>query len=356
MNNQNFPTHTDPPVDPPNANFFSELISIIVESGFELAGIARAQIPLKDKENILEFCNQSLYGSMDWYPQRNPIRLDFQNLGFIVQSVLVLGMVYHPKKEWEEWMEAKGWKGRVSKYAWGKDYHKVLKKKAKPILEFLREKFPNYKFRQGVDSLPIPEKVLAREAGLGWIGKNTMLIHPELGSYFFLTVILCEVDLHEWVHPMTKDQEKFLKPTNLSDNPRALYFFQDASKDRCGNCRACLDACPTGALFEPYKIHAGLCISHHTIEYRKETFPEGMETHGWVFGCDICQDVCPWNRVKARKKKVTTQEDDFQPLPLWSYLEERALDIPETDWDKLTYESPLKRIGLVSWLRNVRES
>ncbi|MCC5814769.1 MAG: 4Fe-4S binding protein, partial [Leptospira sp.] len=227
------------------------------------------------------------------------------------------------------------------------DYHEVLRDKAKPILDFLREKFPGKKFRQGIDSLPIPEKILAREAGLGWIGKNTLLINENLGSYFFLTAILCEVDLTE--------EFELLQQTNKIGNNVSRedsVFSSEISKDRCGSCTACIDACPTQAIVAPYQLDAGKCISHHTIEYPEEEFPDGMETHGWVFGCDICQDVCPWNRVKAKKKGIVTREERFHPLEIWKSGEESWKNLSEGEFQNSLRKSPVHRTGYRSWLRN----
>lgn len=309
----------------------NSLWDTIQECGFELAGFTLPKIQEKDRINISEFIQKKFFATMDWFPDRQNIRVEFQDLGFNVQSVLMLGCVYNPGVDDDNSSE---WKNKIAKYAWGNDYHKVLKNKAKPILNFLKAKYPYYKFRQGVDSLPLAEKILARDANLGWIGKNTLLINSDLGSYFFLTAILCE---------------------NIPDEYQLDSQLINLEKDRCGTCTACIDACPTKAIVAPYQLDANKCISHHTIEFKGGKFEEGMETHGWVFGCDICQDVCPWNRVKARKKKVQYKEPSFAPLTVWNHLKKWKNPTEEEFMDEFK-NSPILRTGIKSWRRNIEKA
>jgi len=183
--------------------------------------------------------------------------------------------------------QPRGW---ISRYAWGDDYHGVLKQKLDALLSGLRHRVAEpFEARAYVDTGPVAERVAAKYAGLGWIGKNTCLIHDKLGSWFFLGIILTTVEL---------------APT--------LGAAEGPPPDLCGNCRLCLDACPTGALIEPYLLDARRCISYLTIELRggiPESLRDAVGTH--VFGCDICQDVCPWNR-----NVVTTNEPAFQARPI----------------------------------------
>jgi epoxyqueuosine reductase len=218
---------------------------------------------------------------------------------------------------------------KISRYSVGKDYHTVLKEKGTILIKYLKENYPDHHFRQGVDSLPVPEKILSRQAGIGWIGKNTNLINENLGSYFFLAVILTDLNLKE-------------------DSP---------AKDRCGTCRACLDACPTGALFDEYKIDAGKCISYFTIETKKEDLTQEKENFkSWVYGCDICQEVCPWNSVKARKNKVYTKEKDFTVKDFFKRLEpESILNLSENEFNKLKDESAMERISYSNYKRNINK-
>ncbi|WCL50208.1 tRNA epoxyqueuosine(34) reductase QueG [Leptospira sp. GIMC2001] len=310
---------------------------LAAENHFELVGFTEAKLPLQDRENIQSFIENKFYASMDWFPERQSIRMDFENLGFTVNSCIVLGSVYYPTNESTDAMVQ--WEDRISKYAWGQDYHDVLKNKARPIIEYLRRTFPESKFRQAVDSLPIPEKILARQAGLGWIGKNTLLLNSSLGSYFFLTVILCENNLLF---------ESNLENTSDPDSILGM------SKDRCGTCTACIDACPTQAIVAPYQLDANLCISHHTIETKGE-YTTDLPTKNWIYGCDICQDVCPWNRVSARKKNVKTQIREYSPLMILEKTKsiQDLLAISEEKFIEEFKNSPILRTGWKNLNRNI---
>ena len=300
----------------------TQIKSKALECGFSLFGVADAIVPERDKENILSWVEQGLAGKMDWYARNQDLRLNLNNLGFIPRSVIVLGCLYQDR-DYEEVFATKDFK--ISRYATGKDYHTVLKKMSLPLLKYLRENFPEKKFRQGVDSLPVPEKVFASEAGIGWQGKNTNIINEDLGSYFFLSVILTDLHL-------------------LATQPVT---------DRCGTCRACLDACPTGALFEPYKIDAGKCISHHTIEDRSETFSDPVANGKWVYGCDSCQEVCPWNRVKAKKKEVYTLNEEFKLREEFkTFTKEDFLEMTEEEFKEFVKGSAMDRITISMWKRN----
>ncbi|XDD51992.1 tRNA epoxyqueuosine(34) reductase QueG [Leptospira sp. WS92.C1] len=299
----------------------SELGGLIETSGFDLYGICKAIIPEEDKSHILSWVEKGKNGKMDWYPKNMDLRLDFKNLGFEPRSVIVLGVLYNDP-EYENIFKTIPF--RFSRYAIGEDYHRVLRRLAKPILKELKNRYPNNRFRQGVDSLPIPEKVLARESALGWIAKNTNLIHPEFGSYFFISVILTDL------------------PMEIANLP---------VKDRCGSCTACIDACPTGAL-EPYRIDAGKCISHHTLEDRSPTIPD---TFGWIAGCDICQEVCPWNRVKAKKKGIQTLREEFKLRPFFRENPNSILDLDENGFAKLFADSAISRMDYSMFQRNANQ-
>ena len=302
----------------------SQIQSKALDCGFSLFGVADAVVPELDKKNILSWVEQGLAGKMDWYARNQDLRLTLNNLGFTPRSVIVLGALYQDR-DYEEVFADKEFK--ISRYATGKDYHLVLKKRSEPLLKYLRENFPENKFRQGVDSLPVAEKVFAREAGIGWQGKNTNIINENLGSYFFLSVILTDLQL-------------------LADKPVT---------DRCGTCRACLDACPTGALFEPYKIDAGKCISYHTIEDRSETFSDSVANGKWVYGCDICQEVCPWNRVKAKKREVFTINEEFKLREEFrTFTKKDFLEMTEEEFQKFVKDSAMDRITFSMWKRNFK--
>ncbi|MCE9499219.1 MAG: DUF1730 domain-containing protein, partial [Leptospira sp.] len=171
-------------------NSTEDIISLAKSCGFDLAGIAKAEIPEQDRLNIKSWVEKKLFGKMEWYPRNQKLRLELDGIGFKPESVIALGLLYLD----ENYDSVFGkFRFKFSKYAVGTDYHTVLRQKAKPMIDSLREKFPGYHFRQGVDSFPVPEKVMAREAGIGWIGKNTNLINENIGSFFFLSVILTDL-------------------------------------------------------------------------------------------------------------------------------------------------------------------
>ena len=238
--------------------------------------------------------------------------------------------------------DPRGW---TSRYAWGDDYHEVLKERLQGLIALLRERFPDpFEARAYVDTGPVQERVLAKYAGLGWLGKNTLLLNQALGSYFFLGVILTTLDL---------------EPTLGREMP---------PPDLCGSCQRCLEACPTQAFVEPYVMDARKCISYLTIELRgsiPDELREPMANH--VFGCDICQDVCPWNRRAPVSPLVQFQPRDLPPhqeaLPCTAAAraEEDSLFLPRLDWLLTLSEaefrevfrgSPLKRTKWSGLVRN----
>jgi epoxyqueuosine reductase len=212
----------------------------------------------------------------------------------------------------------------ISVYARGTDYHLVLKKRIKGLMDEIKRATGAYfNMKIFVDSSPILERAIARRAGIGWIGKNSCLINPKLGSYLFISGVVLDMEIEP-------DE-----PTNNS---------------YCGKCRKCIDACPTGAIVSPYVVDSRLCISYHTIENRGN-IPEIIQKKmsGWVFGCDICQMVCPWN-----KKTPQTRVDEFFPQPQLKNLKyEDLLNMTEEDFNKLFYFSPIRRAGYKSFLRNI---
>jgi epoxyqueuosine reductase len=241
--------------------------------GFDLAAVGPAGPPEHGAE-LRRWIEAGHAGTMGYLERRLEERLDPGRVLPGARSVLCVGLHYYQGTPADQ-----SWRP-VARYAWGRDYHDVIAPRLERLADFLAEA-AGARSRGYVDTGPVLERDLAARAGLGWIGKNTMLLHPSLGSWFFIGVLLTTADL-------------------VPDEPLA---------DRCGTCRACLDACPTGAFVAPYVLDARRCISYLTIEHRGEIEPAlrpGMA--GWQFGCDVCQDVCPWNR----KAPVATG-DDFQP-------------------------------------------
>ena len=218
--------------------------------------------------------------------------------------------------------EGGGDRGWIARYAWGEDYHEVLEKKLKGLREKIEDKIQNASFKFYVDTGPVMERVFAKNSGIGWIGKNTCVINKKIGSWIFLGAIL----------------------TNLKLKP------DQPAIDHCGSCTACLDACPTQALTQPYQLDARKCISYLTIEHRGEipkNLSEKMGNH--IFGCDICQNVCPWNRKSPKTEELAFQprEDFFNP-----HLE-KFFDRVVKEYPKGFQRSPLKRAKREGLLRNI---
>ena len=310
------------PSNSTNPFTIESLKEICTANGFELFGITKTELKPQDRNNISEWIDKKYYGNMKWFPERKNLLLDFQNLGFEPKSAIVLGKLYLTA---DSEPISKKFPFHWSKYALGKDYHKVLREKGSAVLQFLRQTLPNFSFRQTVDSVPIPEKVLGSYAGIGWIGKNTMLINETYGSFFFLSTILSNFDF-------------------------TTFHESIAGVDRCGTCRKCLDACPTGALFEEYKIDANLCISHSTIE--DKTINPKLDHHGWAYGCDICQDVCPWNTGK-RKDRMLTNEKDFEPLGVFQKNTLEFLNVSESEFTSAFQDSAVQRISFEKFQNNL---
>jgi len=273
--------------------------------GFDLCGVVRAE-RFPELARIAEWLERGFAGEMKYLA--DPRRSDPAAVLPGWRSAIVCAMNYNtalPRSTDETARgqngEPRGW---ISRYAWGRDYHEVLREKLTALTAELKRRFPEaMEARAYVDTAPVDERVLARHAGLGWVGKNTLLLNREIGSYFFLGVILTTLELQPSVAA-----NEMLPP------------------DLCGSCRRCIEACPTGALVEPYVMDARRCISYLTIELRgsiPEEFREAMGQH--AFGCDICQDVCPWNR-----KAPTTAAVDFQPREFADG--EESLFLPKLEW------------------------
>lgn len=268
--------------------------------GWELAGISPAVLPEIWRERFREWYERHDTGDMLWLKEHQPFkeepgRLATPEDGFAIGSFLVLGQYYsQPEPPPDDWRR------HLARYARGPDYHGVLKKKAGNLLANLRTLWPDLRGRVMVDSAPAPEKTLAVLAGLGWMGKNTNIIHPRLGSYFFVTLIAVNFTPEQW---------------------RSSGFLEDSATqtitDHCGKCRRCLEACPTGALRPeaPYELAANLCVSYWTIEQKTEPGPmQAARLGGWAFGCDICQEVCPFNHRERHPLSTLFTPDDLRGM------------------------------------------
>jgi epoxyqueuosine reductase len=322
--------------------------------GFDLCGVTAAA-DLADAARLDEWLARGYAGEMRYLHDAR--RADPARVLPDAKSVIVCALNYnapHPYSteaaaENAASREPRGW---ISRYAWGDDYHEVLGEKLDQLVAALRERFGSeFAARAYVDTGPIVERAAAAHAGLGWLAKNTCLINRDLGSWLFLCVVVTSLDLVPSLD-LTESTGGALSTdgapsTNSTPSPGAARI---PPPDLCGNCRLCLDACPTGALVEPYVLDARRCISYLTIELRGSIPEEFRSDMGWqVFGCDICQDVCPWNRSASRTylPPLQPRENLVAPELLW------LLSLSEEDFRRTFRASAVRRTKWRGLLRNV---
>ncbi len=294
-----------------------EIKSVARELGFTSVGITTAD-PLEEEGKRLErWIREGRQGEMDWMARTVSERANPRGFFPEAESVLMVTLNYYREEEFFLPSEY----GTISLYARGRDYHKVMRKKLKRLLAEIQQLEPATKGRVFVDSFPIMEKALAVRAGLGWIGKNTLLIQKGLGTFFFLGGILLNLPL-------------------LPDEP--------VTKDFCGNCTRCQQACPTGAL-QPYQIDARRCVSYLTIEHPGGIDPQFHRPMGnLIFGCDICQVACPWNRSPL----VTTVGDFYNRFSRDELKLTRLTNLTESEFEALFEGTPVRRAGYQRFQRN----
>jgi len=293
-----------------------------LELGFSKVGIAKAESGI-ESERLQDWLDLGYQADMEW--MTNPKRQDITQVMAGVKSVICVALNYYTPYQ----HSADRHVGKISRYGWGRDYHKVLTKKLKALatwLESLSEnQGENIQARFYVDTGPIAEKAFAQRAGIGWIGKHSNVITRDYGSWLFLGEVLTNLELEP-------------------DRPHT---------EHCGTCTRCIDACPTGAIAQPFVVDANRCIAYHTIENKAEKIPEAIADNlqNWVAGCDICQDVCPWNQRFSQE----TLEADFQPFPysVDPKLEDLA-NMTDQEWDQNFTGSALRRIKRDRWHRNAR--
>lgn len=265
-----------------------------LQLGFMSCGISRAGFLEEEAPRLEQWLNENRNGKMSYMENHFDKRLNPSLLVPDAKSVVSLLLNYYPN----EFQREDSYK--VSKYAYGRDYHFVIKDKLKSLLHFINEEIGEVDGRAFVDSAPVLDKAWAAKSGLGWIGKNSNLLSKKVGSFFFIAELIIDLEL-EYDTPVT---------------------------DHCGSCTACIDACPTDAIYEPYKVDGSKCISYYTIEL-KDSVPESEKGkfENWMFGCDICQDVCPWNRFSKPHS-----EPLFDPHP-------DLLKMTKQDWEEITRET-----------------
>lgn len=288
------------------------------ELGFFFTGISKADFLEEEASRLESWLKNGYHGKMSYMENHFDKRLDPRLLVDNAKSVVSLLLNYYPHQPSQPEKAPK-----ISKYAYGEDYHHVIKAKLKELFEFIHEEIGEVGGRIFVDSAPVMDKAWAKQSGLGWIGKNVNLIHPKHGSFFFIAELILDLEL-------------------TPDGPM---------KDYCGTCTRCIDACPTDAIVQPYMVDGSKCISYLTIELKDEIIPSEFKNkmENWMFGCDICQDVCPWNRFSKPTKEVA-----FNP-------HESLLKLNKKDWQDLTEEifqeifkkSAVKRTKFKGLTRNI---
>lgn len=284
--------------------------------GFDFCGIAKADFLSEDAPRLENWLNKGQHGQMAYMANNFDKRLDPRKLVNGTKSVLTVFQNYYPENRQAANMP------QIAKYAYGKDYHKVIKKKLQTLLNDLQQ-FGNIQGRAFTDSAPVLERSWAQKSGIGWVGKNGMLINKKSGSFYFIGILLLDIELEY-------------------DNPFPT--------DHCGTCTKCIDACPTNAILPNKEIAGSQCISYYTIELKDAVINSDKKWADWIFGCDICQDVCPWNRFST-----PNQEPAFEPkIDILNTSKEEWEDMQEEHFSLLSQASPIKRAKLEGMKRNLR--
>ncbi|MDP4685203.1 MAG: tRNA epoxyqueuosine(34) reductase QueG [Crocinitomicaceae bacterium] len=288
------------------------------ELGFFYCGISKAEFLEEEAPRLEAWLNQQRHGKMSYMENHFDKRLDPRLLVDGAKSVISLLLNYYTEEKQSDATAPK-----ISKYAYGEDYHFVIKEKLRQLMQFIETEIGEVSGRVFVDSAPVMDKAWAKKSGLGWIGKNSNLIHPKSGSFFFIAELIIDLELE-------------------ADGP---------IKDYCGTCTKCIDACPTDAIIEPYVVDGSKCISYLTIELKDALLPTEFKgkMDNWAFGCDICQDVCPWNRFS-----LLHNEPRFNPS-------QNLLQLSKSDWQDLSEEvfselfklSAIKRTKFDGLKRNI---
>lgn len=286
------------------------------ELGFLACGVARAGFLEEEAPRLEQWLREGRQGAMGYMARHADLRLDPRKLVPGAKSVISLAYNYHTPPR-----QADPGAPKLSTYAYGRDYHKVVKKRLKPLIAFITERFGEVALRAFVDSAPVLEKAWARRSGIGWMGKHTNIIRQGAGSYFFLCELITDLEL-------------------APDAP---------ATDHCGTCRRCIDACPTDAI-TPYGVDGSRCISYFTIELKDAIPAEAGDFRNWAFGCDICQQVCPWNRFSTPHR-----EPEFAPKPeLMALTADEWHGMTEVLFDRLFEGSAVKRTKFSGLQRNLR--
>ncbi|MBK9528814.1 MAG: tRNA epoxyqueuosine(34) reductase QueG [Acidobacteria bacterium] len=286
--------------------------------GIDKIRFVAATALIAERDHLNEWLMRGFNGNMAWMTREPEKRTDPQVLFPGARSVVVIAVNYYTPHEHGE-------TGKISRYAWGDDYHDVVGEKLRELLDWIIAEDPSVKGKICVDTSPFMDKAWAVRGGLGWLGKHSNVITKELGSWVFLGSLLLDIELD---------------------------YDQETVDDHCGTCTACLDACPTGAIVEPYVVDSQKCISYATIELRDETLPVNIAENldGWLYGCDICQDVCPWNRFEQ-----PTGETRFEPRNGETSLDiDAVISMTHDEYVERFRSSAVKRAKLSGLKRNAR--
>jgi epoxyqueuosine reductase len=298
-----------------------EIERLALEENFDLIGFAKVEELKEEYERYIAWLERGYAAEMKYMEKNLDLRKNLSLLLENCKSIITFGANYFNSRI--KYSNDENY-GKVSRYAVGIDYHLILWNKCKKICKKIKSKYPAFEYKYYVDTGPILEKVWGQKSGIGWIGKNTLLINPKLGSWFFIAIILTNAEF-DYSTPMA---------------------------DRCGRCSRCVDACPTQALTKDRYLDSNKCISYYTIEYKDESFPENMNLNfqSWIFGCDICQEVCPFNLKFQRDGQMS----DFfaENLNIQLDLNDIINDWNENFFKERFLKSPIKRSKLNGMKRN----
>ncbi len=304
-----------------SAEITSKLRSKALELGFDACGFAKAEFLEKEARRLESWLKENRHGTMHWMENNFDKRVNPKKLVPGAKSVISVIASYHFRENLCR--DHNNNRPKIAKYARGRDYHKVFKKKLKQLFSYAKEIAGDIHGRCFVDSAPVLDKAWAEKSGLGWLGKNSNLLNKKFGSFFLIGEIICDLTL----------------------------TYGSEATDHCGTCTKCIEACPTDAIYEPWRIDSNRCISYLTIELKdkiNDQFHDSMEN--WIFGCDICQDVCPWNRnalygtfkdLRPRKVALTSGYDDF-------------LNMDKEQFKSVFEGSPVRRAGFEHFTESVK--
>lgn len=307
----------NPPKHPStNAPRYTDFIKSTAQSlGFSFCGVSKAEFLRDEAPKLEEWLKRNYQGQMSYLEKHFDKRLDPTLLVPGAKSVISLVYNYYPKEELNSEL-------KIARYAYGEDYHEVIKDKLRDFMQLIQDEVGEVNGRVFVDSAPVMERAWAQRSGLGWIGKNSLLLNRSMGSFFFLAEIILDLEL-EYDGPM---------------------------KDYCGSCTACMDACPTDAIPEPYVVDGSKCISYFTIELKgaMDQKQDPSSFNNWIFGCDICQDVCPWNRFSKphHEPRFSASKDLDMTTDQWKELTNEV-------FEKIFSRSPVKRAKFEGLKRNI---